>query len=71
MHCNWFYQVKGYFGNAFNVKNTKGKIYYFESQVGREYNPSKDSSGVRYDSVRIIKTDNLRISDRAKNSYGR
>lgn len=55
----------------FNAKNIKGKNPFFESLVGRAYNPNKVVSGARYDSVRTMKTSHLRISDRAKNPYGR
>jgi hypothetical protein len=50
------------------LTNIKGKIHYFESQVGGEYNPNRVLSGVRHGSVKIMKIDNLRISDRAKKS---
>ena len=63
-----FAWAKGHFGHVINVENIKGKIHYFESQVGGEYNPNRVLSGVRHGSVKIMRTDSLRISDRAKKS---
>lgn len=63
-----FAWAKGHSGHVINAENIKGKVHYFESQVGGEYNPNRVLSGVRRGSVKIMRTDNLRISDRAKKS---
>lgn len=56
-------------GHVFNVENRNGRITYVDAQVGIRYT-SKDVfanlSSSQSRNVSIIRTDNLRISDRAR-----
>lgn len=58
-------------GHVFNCENIGGKIHYVEAQTGQRYT-SKDVfsrlSSSESKRVSIIRTDNLRISDRARNA---
>ena len=58
-------------GHVFNCENIGGKIHYVEAQTGDRYT-SKDVfsnlSSRDCKKVSIVRTDNLRISDRARNS---
>lgn len=53
-------------GHVFNVENNNGKIQYVEAQAGRMKNINTTMSRVKLDRVMFVRTDNLRISDRAK-----
>lgn len=59
-----FYRGGG--GHVFNVENSKGKIVYAEAQSGMLKNISKTMTHVDTATVNLVRTDNLRISDRAK-----
>ena len=56
-------------GHVFNCENVNGKIVYVEAQTGKRYtskNVFANLSSSQTKSVSIIRTDNLRISDRAR-----
>ena len=55
-------------GHVFNVENVNGKIYYIDAQIKQVYTSNKVFSriGTASKSIELIRTDNLRISDRAK-----
>ncbi|MBR2683019.1 MAG: hypothetical protein IKE22_07135, partial [Atopobiaceae bacterium] len=53
-------------GHVFNVENQGGRIVYVEAQTGRIKNIGSTMSHVRTNSVNLVRTDNLRISERAK-----
>ena len=55
-------------GHVFNVENVGGRIHYIDAQTGVRYNPKTILNGTKSGSVSILRTDNLRISDRAKKS---
>lgn len=55
-------------GHVLNVERTGGKTVYVDAQVNKRYSASYLASMVRPGSVNIIRTDNLRISERAKKS---
>lgn len=55
--------------HVFNVENIKGRIYYMDAQVGYKHTKSsmrKFLSGMSLSETSLTRTDNLRISDRAK-----
>jgi hypothetical protein len=58
-------------GHVFNCENVNGKIRYVDAQIGKRYT-SNDVFGrltkEQLKTVRIIRTDNLKISDRARKS---
>lgn len=57
-------------GHVFNCENVNGKIKYVEAQTGKRYtskNVFGNLSSSQSKKVSIIRTDNLRISDRARN----
>ena len=57
-------------GHVFNVENVNGKIRYVDAQTNTIYNSKNVFSriGKKSSSITLIRTDNLRISDRAKKS---
>lgn len=55
-------------GHVFNVERANGKTYYVDAQVGKRYTPMQIMSEVVPGSVRLVRTDNLKFSDRAKNA---
>lgn len=57
-------------GHVFNVENVNGKIRYVDAQTNTVYNSNNVFSrlGRQAAQVKLIRTDNLRMSDRAKKS---
>lgn len=57
-------------GHVFNAENVHGKIRYIDAQTATKYSSKNVFSrlGSSAKSVAIIRTDNLRISDRARES---
>ena len=57
-------------GHVFNCENVKGKIRYVDAQTNTIYNSNNVFSllGKSAKSVQLVRTDNLRISERAKKS---
>ena len=57
-------------GHVFNVENVNGKIRYIDAQTNTVYNSNNVFSrvGRKSSSIQLIRTDNLRLSDRAKKS---
>lgn len=54
-------------GHVFNVENVNGKVVYADAQTGRRLKSGNDyMKDTIPSSVRLIRTDNLQISDRAK-----
>ena len=56
-------------GHVFNVENVGGKIRYVEAQTGQKYTSNKifsNMSSRQTSNISLIRTDNLRISDRAR-----
>ena len=60
-----FYKSGG--GHVFNVERKDGKTYYIEAQSGRVKDFGKTLQNVKTDRVALVRTDNLKFSDRAKN----
>lgn len=56
-------------GHAINVENVKGKIKYIDAQTGERYSASKLFKAIKPDSVQIMRTDKLRFSERAKDTF--
>ena len=50
------------------VENHNGKMYYIDSQIGKRVSINNYMSFARPKELRLIRTDNLRISNRAKKS---
>lgn len=59
---------KNGYGHVFNVENHNGKMYYIDSQIGKRVSINNYMSFARPKELRLIRTDNLRISNRAKKS---
>ena len=55
-------------GHVFNVERKNGKTHYVDAQIGAKYNPSQLFTQVKPQSTRIVRTDNLKFSDRMKKS---
>lgn len=57
-------------GHVFNVENVGGKVRYVDAQTNTVYNSNNVFSrlGRSASQVKLIRTDNLRISERAKKS---
>ena len=60
-----FYKSGG--GHVFNVENQGGRVVYVEAQTGRMREAGRTFGSVRTNQVNLVRTDNLRISERAKN----
>lgn len=60
-----FYKNGG--GHVFNVENVHGKIQFIEAQTGRVKDIKQTMDHVITRSVGLTRTDNLRVSDRARN----
>lgn len=58
---------KGGGGHVFNVEQQNGKTIFIEAQTGRVKNMDQVMNFVRPDRVALVRTDNLKFSDRAKN----
>ncbi len=55
-------------GHVFNIERQNGKTHYVDSQIGARYKPSEVLGMAKPNSVRLVRTDNLKFSDRAKKS---
>lgn len=53
-------------GHVFNVENNKGRMVYVEAQTGKIKNINSTLKSVETMSVNLVRTDNLRLSDRAR-----
>ena len=53
-------------GHVFNVENTGGKIIARDAQTGKAVNLERYLSYAKPGSVNLIRTDNLKISNRSK-----
>ena len=53
-------------GHVINVERQNGKTYYVDAQVGKRYNPTEVLSKAKPSSVTIVRTDNLKFTERAK-----
>lgn len=58
---------KGGGGHVFNVERKNGKTHYIEAQTGRVKDFGKTLDHVKTGAVALVRTDNLKLSDRAKN----
>lgn len=58
---------KGGGGHVFNVERKNGKTQYIEAQTGRVKNFADTLKHVKTGNVALVRTDNLKLSDRAKN----
>lgn len=58
---------KGGGGHVFNVERQNGKTVYVEAQTGRIKNFADTLTHVRTEKVALLRTDNLKFSERAKN----
>ncbi|WP_417303116.1 toxin glutamine deamidase domain-containing protein [Ellagibacter isourolithinifaciens] len=58
---------KGGGGHVFNVENQRGRIVYVEAQAGKMKNIERTMRSVDSMSVNLVRTDNLKLSDRARN----
>lgn len=61
-------QWKGGGGHVINVVNKGGKIQYIDGQIGAKYNAKELFNHIKRGSVQLVRTDNLKFSDRAKKS---
>ena len=60
-----FYKSGG--GHVFNVENQRGRIVYVEAQTGKMKSIERTMSSVDSRYVNLVRTDNLKLSDRARN----
>lgn len=58
---------KGGGGHVFNVEYNNGKVTYVEAQSGKIKDFGETLKYVRTERVALVRTDNLKFSDRAKN----
>lgn len=58
---------KGGGGHVFNVERKSGKTQYIEAQTGKVKDFGKTLKNVKTNRVALVRTDNLKFSDRAKN----
>ncbi|MBR4656550.1 MAG: hypothetical protein IKO68_08305 [Oscillospiraceae bacterium] len=58
---------KGGGGHVFNVERKNGKTTYIEAQVGKVKNFGDTLKNVKTGEVALVRTDNLKLSDRARN----
>ena len=58
---------KGGGGHVFNVEQRNGKTQYIEAQAGKIKNMGRVINNVIPERVALVRTDNLKFSDRAKN----
>lgn len=56
---------KGGGGHVFNVERQSGRSYFVDAQSGEIYDPKQVFAQVNPQSVRLVRTDNLRFSNRA------
>lgn len=54
-------------GHVFNVENDGGRVRYMDAQTGRSVNIENYIHLARTSSVNLVRTDNLKISERARN----
>lgn len=54
-------------GHVFNVENRHGRIVWVDAQPGKYVSQKRYTGNMRPDSVGLVRTDNLRVSDRARN----
>lgn len=54
-------------GHVFNVENDGGRIRYVDAQTGKQVRISDYIHSAKTSSVNLVRTDNLRVSERAKN----
>ena len=55
-------------GHVFNVERKNGKTHYVDAQIGAKYDPSQLFTQVKPQATSIVRTDNLKFSDRMKKS---
>lgn len=55
-------------GHVVNFENRNGKAVIIDAQRGKKYTVSQVLENVKTNTVNIVRTDNLRLSDRAKKS---
>ena len=53
---------------VFNLERQNGKTLYIDAQRNKRYTAAEIQKRAKPGSVNIVRTDNLRISDRAKDS---
>lgn len=61
-------QWKGGGGHVLNVVQKNGKTYYYDGQIGVKYNASDLFKAIKTTNTQLVRTDNLKFSDRAKKS---
>jgi len=57
---------KGGGGHVFNVERKNGKTHYIEAQTGKVKDFARTLRNVKTDRVALVRTDNLKFSDRAR-----
>ena len=55
-------------GHVLNVEYRSGRIYYNDAQVNGRYRPAELFAALRTADTQLVRTDNLRFSERAKKS---
>ena len=55
-------------GHVLNVENKNGKTLFVDAQVGGKYTAKDLFKAIKPSEVRLVRTDNLKFSDRAKKS---
>lgn len=64
MQVRW----KGGGGHVINVERRNGRTYYNDAQAGVRYNPKSLFNAIDPTKTQLTRTDNLRLSERAKNA---
>lgn len=55
-------------GHVFNVEQKNGRTLFVDAQIGAKYDPRQLFTQVKPSSVRLVRTDNLKFSNRMKKS---
>ena len=59
---------RGKTGHVINVEYKNGKVQYVDAQVGGKYTGKELMKAIKTETASLTRTDNLKISDRIKNS---
>lgn len=59
---------RGNSGHVVNVERKNGKTYFNDAQIGAKYKPKELFNAIKGGTLDVVRTDNLKLSDRAKKS---
>ncbi len=55
-------------GHVLNFENKNGKVVFIDAQIGKKLTAKEVIKGVNPNTVNVVRTDNLRLSDKARKS---